>query len=89
MRRVEDVGLAVAEQLKPVTNGYKTMKLSSGKVGKFYSADVCLTNNNCSPQHKMVNFCYANNTGCFPNGPNGQFGNLIGLFRRSKGARFV
>ncbi|XP_078359561.1 adhesion G protein-coupled receptor L3-like [Oculina patagonica] len=32
VRRVEDVGLAVAEQLKPTSNGYKTVKLSSGKV---------------------------------------------------------
>lgn len=45
VRRVEDVGLAVAEQLKPASNGYKTVKLSSGKVGKFGSADVCVTNN--------------------------------------------
>lgn len=34
LRRIEDIGLTVAEQMRPTETGYKAVKLSSGKVGE-------------------------------------------------------
>lgn len=34
VKRVEDIGFTVAEQIKPTIDGYKAITLSSGKVGE-------------------------------------------------------
>ena len=60
VRRVEDVGLAVAEQLKPERDGYKTIKLSSGKVGKFYNNSNIIS---YLPYHKMGRYFSSGSNG--------------------------
>lgn len=39
VKRVEEIGFTVAEQMKPTSDGYKTVRLSSGKVGELCHAE--------------------------------------------------
>ena len=34
VKRVEEIGFTVAKQMKPTSDGYKAITLSSGKVGE-------------------------------------------------------
>ena len=40
VQKVEDIGLSLAEKLVPTRDGYKTVALSSGKVGEQFSS-IC------------------------------------------------
>ena len=37
VNKVEEIGFTVAEQIQPTSDGYKTITLSSGKVGESHN----------------------------------------------------
>ena len=50
VKRIEEIGFTVAEQVRPTSDGYKTIMLSSGNVGEslntflFYLVELQLSN---------------------------------------------
>ena len=58
MKKVEDIGLTVAEQMKPTSDGYKTITLSSGKVGESQNTEFFLPVICYLPHCKIALFLY-------------------------------
>jgi len=56
VRKVEEIGFTVAEQVKPTSDGYKTITLSSGKVGESLNTVFVLPIICYLPYHKIALF---------------------------------
>ena len=56
VKRVEEIGFTVAEQVKPTSDGYKTITLSSGKVGESLNTVFVLPIICYLPYHKITLF---------------------------------